>query len=391
MSQASSPHVAIALLISSFSGSEKLNGIFDYLSDGHCWSISIYRTKDDFTAQAVQREIASGASGFIVGIPGADEALAVLAKSDLPVVLTNIEPGPLAGRPRVITVRNDAEAIGREAAQTLLKQGVYKCFGFVGHPANIDWSVRRGRAFRDALAEAGFVGRMFDFTHFPNRTTDRGELLDWLRQLPKPCGILAACDDRAYEVLDVCRQAKIAVPGEVGVLGIDNDALICEHAEPSLSSVQPDWHREGALAAELLDREMRRNGSTSAKESLHLVGISQTVLRGSTVPLSDYGKLVQKAVAYIQKNAARQISVVDVARHLKVSRPLLDLRFRQVLNKTVHDTIIACRLEEVKRRLVSTSDRIEKIATDCGWSYANSLRDAFKRHYGFTMTSCRGG
>ncbi|MBO7683769.1 MAG: substrate-binding domain-containing protein, partial [Kiritimatiellae bacterium] len=39
----------------------------------------------------------------------------------------------------------------------------------------------------------------------------------------------------------------------MAVLGVDNDALICENARPRLSSVQPDFEEEGRLAAETLD------------------------------------------------------------------------------------------------------------------------------------------
>ena len=58
-------------------------------------------------------------------------------------------------------------AVGRAAAQTLLQQGVYKSYGFMGYRTNDDWSRERGRAYRDTLAEAGFIARMFDATHYP--------------------------------------------------------------------------------------------------------------------------------------------------------------------------------------------------------------------------------
>ena len=60
-------------------GQDKLNGIFSYLNEGHRWSLAIYRTQHEFTAEAVYAEIARGADGFIVGLPGTDEALAEIA------------------------------------------------------------------------------------------------------------------------------------------------------------------------------------------------------------------------------------------------------------------------------------------------------------------------
>ena len=375
-------HVVVALRMAGIAGQDKLNGIFDYLSEGHRWNLSIHRTRHEFTAQTVREEIDRGADGFIVGIPGADDALAELAKSTLPTVVMNIDPSPLAKRHRsYLLVKGDARAVGVEAAHTLLSQGVYKSYGYAGYRTDDDWSRERGRHFRDALAKAGFVGRMFDVAHYPDRTEDRETLAGWLRTLPKPCGILAACDDRAYEIIDVCRDIGLRIPQEVGILGVNNDPILCENSDPKLSSIQPDFRREGYLAAQALDRGIRA--------SHILVGIRQVVHRESTYPLSNSGKLVQKALVFISRNALRKVSVADVAANLKISRSLLDLRFRELQGETVHSAILRLRLNEVKRRLANTADTIERISADCGWANVNSLKNAFRRATGKSMREWR--
>ena len=386
-------HVVVALRMAGIAGQDKLSGIFEYLSERHRWNLAIYRTRHEFTARTVRDELAHGASGFIVGIPATDDALAELAKCDRPVVLMNIPPGPLAAhKGGVAIVRSDAEAVGREAARTLLAQGVYKGYAYAGYRTDDDWSRERGRAYRDALQEAGFVGRMFDVTHFKDKTEDRPTLVRWLKSLPKPCGILAACDDRAYEIVDACSECGIRIPAEIGLLGVNNDPLLCENANPRLSSVQPDFRREGHLAAQTLDRLMRRppqRAVRNAKPATFFVGIRQVVHRESTYPLSTSGILVQKALAYIGRNAAKKLSVDDVAQHLKISRSLLDLRFRELQRETVHAAILRARIDEVKRRLRTTADTIERISSDCGWANANSLKNAFRRATGLSMRAYR--
>ena len=99
--------------------------------------------------------------------------------------------------------------------------------------------------------------------------------------------------------------------------------------------------------------------------------------------------MIQRALAFIERNAARKVTVPDVARHLKVSRSLLDLRFRELQRETVHDAIVRIRLEEVKRRLRTADDTIDQVTADCGWENPNTLKALFRRHFGLSMTAWR--
>ena len=378
--------VVVALRMAGIAGQDKLNGIFSYLNEGHRWSLAIYRTQHEFTAEAVRAEIARGVDGFLVGLPGTDDALAEIDKSNRPAVLLNVPSAALMRRGgNVAMVKSDSREVGTRAADALLSQGTYRCYGYVGYRTDDDWSRERGKAFRDALDAAGFVTRMYDLDHFKGDVESREHLAKWLMSLPKPCGILAACDDRAYDVIDVCVENGLKIPAEVGLLGVNNDPLLCENISPTLSSVQPDFKEEGRLAAEILERLMSKRDGRKAEARLHLVGVKAIVHRETTFPLSNAGKLVQKAMAFIAKNAARKIGVPD----LKVSRSLAELRFRELQRQTIHDAITTARLEEVKHRLTTTRDTIEQISTDCGWQSANSLKNLFKRRFGISMRDYR--
>ena len=99
---------------------------------------------------------------------------------------------------------------------------------------------------------------------------------------------------------------------------------------------------------------------------------------------------MQKALAYIRQNALKGISVEDVARHLKVSRRLIDLRFRELQGTTIGETVIALRLAEVKRLLRATKEPIDAIAAQCGYANANYLKNLFKRRFAMSMREFRG-
>ena len=82
------------------------------------------------------------------------------------------------------------------------------------------------------------------------------ELMDWLPTLPRPVGLMAAYDARARHVLEGCRELRLRVPDDVALIGVDNDPIMCELANPPLSSVEQGCYRLGYEAAALLDRMM---------------------------------------------------------------------------------------------------------------------------------------
>jgi len=81
-------------------------------------------------------------------------------------------------------------------------------------------------------------------------------IVRWVRGLPKPIGIWGVTDLNAFNVLEACRLAGVAVPGEVAVLGTDNDLLLCKALVPQLSSIDINAREIGYQAAMLLDKRM---------------------------------------------------------------------------------------------------------------------------------------
>jgi LacI family transcriptional regulator len=386
---AASRRVVVALRMAGIAGQDKLNGIFEHLSAGHRWQLIIFRTKQEFSAETVMREIAHGADGFIVGIPGVDDALSVIAGKRIPAVMLNVTGGGIEKRQRKTAfVKSDSTAVGEAAANTFLKQGVYKSYAYVGYRLNEDWSKERGEAFKTAIADAGFSTSMFDIKHFKEKIEDKKVLSNWLKSLPKPCGILAACDDRAFEVLDICREIGANIPSEIGILGVNNDPILCENTVPKLSSIQPDFIAEGRAAAELLER-MMSGGELSNDERLTKLGIRTVVHRESTVEQSESGKLVQNVLAYISKEALKGISVEDVAKRFNVSRSLLELRFGELQHESVYKAMLRIRLDEVKRRLRQTNDPITEITQSCGWKNPAPPKTLFKKRFGISMRQYR--
>ncbi len=383
--------IFIALKMAGIAGQEKLSGIFRFLHDARQadtpratadWDITLVRTAAEFTPNRMREALAENYDGFIVSIPDTENTAAILAATDIPTIVMDIHDPALSARTANIAfIRNSPKEIGREAADFLLSTGRCRSYAFAHSPVATAWGTGRFKSFKATLLDHGL---------WCNELAD----LKDMAKLERPIGIFAANDDRGYDVLEYCRRHRMRVPEDALVLGVDNDTLICENCRPTLSSIQPDFVQEGFLAAKTLAELMASAATTRARHApivppIHFVGVKTIVRRFSTAEVSQAGKLVQKALAFIMANATRGISVEDVARHLGCSRRLADLRFRELQGASIGETIISFRLGEVRHLLKTTRDPIDKIALDCGYGNPNYLKNLFKKRFGITMRSFR--
>ena len=147
----------------------------------------------------------------------------------------------------------DDEAAGAMGAEHLMDCRLRQ-FAFYGE----DLLPRRLHGFREKLRKHGF-----DCAVCPSEMPSQAEwtshakwprLIPWLRELPKPVGIMAGDDTLAHELAAACLEAQIAVPEQMAIIGVNNDDLLCESAWPPLSSIECDFTRMGYHAAKLLDR-----------------------------------------------------------------------------------------------------------------------------------------
>lgn len=362
-------------------GVGKLAGIYRYLGERRDWSVTLVGTLEDLTAERVHAAVENGADGFIISIPGADDAVRIVADSGVPTVVMDVQAPDLEARKRGIAfVRNDYDGIGRAAAGFLMSQGIYRSYAVVHSAGMLRWSVERAAAFRRRIADIGLPTAEIDGEASGN------EVAAAIARLERPCGVFVTCDERAREVLEACRAHRLRVPDKVSVLGVDDNTLICEHTIPPLSSIRPDFEEEGFQAAKILDEMM--SGKSIAVRTVRC-GVKSIANRQSTAQVSHAGHLVQRALAYISKHACEGISAIDVVRHLRVSRALADRRFRELQKTSINEAVVERQLAEVCRRLIATNEPIEKITFECGWSSPNYPKRLFKRRYRMTMREFR--
>ena len=382
--------IAVVLRLAFGSGRDILYGISRYARK-HCrWQFHIINFAGDDTLAEIRRTEKKGVDGIIAN--GLDNTLIAshLSRSSTPLVVIGARSPGLKRRMKdLVFVRNDDTDIGRFGADYLASMGRSRSYGFVDWAATGYASILRREGFL-----ARFKGTAADVRLYsPTADLEKGSLEDitalseWLSALPKPAAVMAVHDLRAIHVLEAAAMAGIRIPRDLALIGVDNDELLCDTAEPTLTSIAPDHIRLGELAAEALNGLL--NG-TNRHQSLTIRSSAKTIVeRQSAKPVTPATRLVQQASAFIRRNALKGISAVDVVNHLGVSRRLADARFRQFTGQSILAAILKIRLDEVKRRLRDTDTPIAKITAACGFKGENYAKKLFRSRFGMSMRAWR--
>lgn len=94
--------------------------------------------------------------------------------------------------------------------------------------------------------------------------------------------------------------------------------------------------------------------------------------------------LINKAIKYIQKNYAEDISLITLSQHLNISSVYLSQLFKKELGISPIKFIINYRIERAKELLKETDDTIYNIAVKVGFWESKHFSKTFKRVTGVT-------
>jgi LacI family transcriptional regulator len=313
-----------------------------------------------------------------------------LLSSGLPLIAIDLTKKQLADShplSKVSEVCADSHRAGRIAAEHLIDRG-FTHFAFCGYEGRL-WSDRRLDGFTERLREAEHSCRVYERPHRHRILPwdrEQPSVTAWLRSLPKPVGVMTCNDIRGRQVIEACLEAGLRVPDDVAVVGVDEDRLLCELANPPMSSVVLNLDRAGYQAAELLDGLMA--GRVRQPQRI-LVEALWVIPRRSTDVLAIEDRHLAAAVRFIRDHCRESITVSDVVSQSHISRRGLEIRFQQVLGRSIRQQIQQARLTWSKRLLVETNLSAEKIARACGFSSLSYMSSVFHRELGMTLTDYR--
>lgn len=120
-----------------------------------------------------------------------------------------------------------------------------------------------------------------------------------------------------------------------------------------------------------------------------VAGSPKAVERMSTAPCSPAGSLVRRVDEIILERVCRRLTSDMIAGELKVSRRLMDLRYRQLKGMTVRDAIVQARVRRAKHLLNNSNYSIGTISAMCGYQGANYIGKVFFTQEGLTMGEYR--
>lgn len=369
----------VALLIETSNAYARglLQGVVHYIREHEPWSFYLMEQgRGDDPPPWLERWKGDG----IIARIETPKIAAAVVRAALPTV--DLSAGRLV--PELPWVETDDEQIAGLAAAHLLERG-FKHFAFCGD-ARFKWSEWRAQHFAARIRAAGYTLHEFSGETGGDVAAQARALRAWVETLPKPVGILAAYDIRGQQVLDACRSAGLAVPSDVAVIGVDNDALLCDLASPPLSSVIPNAHRAGYEAAALLEKLM---AGRKVPATAHLIPPLGVAARQSTDVLAVDDRDVARAVQFIREHACEGINVSDLLRTVPLSRRVLEQRFQKLLGRTPREEILQVRLARVRQLLGETDLPLYLIAERTGFEHVEYLSVVFKRETGQTPSEYR--
>ena len=367
-------------------GRRVCEGIASFAQAHPEWQLHIIE-RSDIARSAVLRTF----DGIIARIADARTA-AAFRRSGKPVADMTVEFA--YGGNIFAGVRQDNAAIGRLAAEHFIEHRFVN-FAFLGY-SGARFSRERRDSYAEFLKQRGYACSVHEMPYGAHAHAIQSGRMDvargsqgvarWLRALPKPCAVFCATDLCGYQASRTCGDEGLAVPDAVALLGVDNDTLICNFINPTLSSIDPDAFRLGVEAAELLNRYL---DGTTPPGAPPKIPPHELVARGSTQTFPVDPPWLSDALVFIRRNHHRHISANDVYSHLKLSHTRVNAAFRERLGTTVQQEIRSVSLAEARRLLGSTDLPVVEIARRTGFASAQYFCNVFTATYGASPSSWR--
>ncbi len=367
------PKVAVSLSSTYMTFRQILGGILKFIKLNAPWDVAFVTGRAD--EPPLETIINEDTQGLITD-ELTPEVRALVEKYNIATVTVHLDDHS----PTTIgVVECDSASVGKIAADHFIKSG-FKHFACVEDLARMYWSLPRCMAFKETIEAAGF---QCSFYRSLKATTtrpkdDRSRLARWLEALHKPCAVFASNDVRARHIIEACQAKNITVPGQIALMGVDNDEVLCETAVPAISSIEWNTIDCGYGIAEFLDHVIR-SGLRPDKRQTFYYSCARLVERASSLMNATGDPLVEECREYLAQSLDKKLTTASISSALNISRRTLERRFYLGAGHTLRTEIQMMRMTLAKQLLEETDFRLEDIAFKCGFYDVSHMRQTFAR------------
>lgn len=289
--------------------------------------------------------------------------------------------------PNLINISGDYYLSGEMAADYFIEKGV-RYFAFYGIPGMV-WSEERLEGFSARIRE-----RLPDATVSVRMKTglqeiwwyDTDSLTEWLAALPKPVAILGCDDNIAYQIIEAITQVgreDMRIPDDILVMGVDNDASVCQMCSPQLSSINQEVEHAGYQAAALIEELLAYPPAERRSRYRDIiVKPSYITTRQSTDAYIHQNPYVSKVMYYVNENLGSRIKVESLVDLVPMSRRMLETTFARETGISLYQYIIRARVNRMKD-LINAGHSPLQAADELGTEYKIIARN-FKNLTGMT-------
>ena len=240
------------------------------------YNVILCNSNDDPERQAAYLRVLAEKriDGLIFVVTGSDAVVrATLGGINTPLVLLDREVSGVSSD--LVEVNH---VLGSQMATEHLLELGHPRVACISGPPGLSPSSQRRAGWKDALEKAGVERKESDLAR--GDFTARGGYLAMqtlLKRRPRPTAVFACNDLMAVGALTAAREAGIAVPQQLSIVGFDDIELAAFSAPPLTTVAQPKLEI-GTLAAELLLERV----SASRSESRRVILDPKIKVRGTT-------------------------------------------------------------------------------------------------------------
>jgi LacI family transcriptional regulator len=314
------------------------------------------------------------------------DTLAAANAAGIPVANAWRHSPVLAQIPSVLI---DAYAAGRMAAEHLVARGFRRLALF--QPRR---RVTNDNFFAGGQAVAAANGYPCS-QHMVSSSFERGSDV-WRRTTTRlqqitqgweaPIGVAVFTDGIGRALASILGDMGWRIPEDLALVSTGNEFLACAGVQPTLSSIDLGYHRNGFEAAALLHRLLEGESPPAAPI---LLPPKELVVRATSDVFAVPDPQVARALRYMADNSHLCIGVPDIAAATDLGRQVLERRFRTLLGLTINNELIRLRIERLKRLLVETDTPVKALGAEAGFGTPANMFQVFKDQTGMTPAAYR--